>query len=72
MFKHAFDTRGLENVEDITAEQYTEALDMVHEQLSTHQHPRKSWKLENAFFVAVCPFQILSFQDPGPAKILKS
>ena len=30
-----FDTWGLENVDDMTAEQYTEALDMVHEQLST-------------------------------------
>ena len=47
MFKHAFDNSGLENVEDMTAEQYTEALDMVHEQLSTHQHLRKAWKLEN-------------------------
>ena len=47
MFKHAFDNWGLENVEDMSAEQYNEALDMVHEQLSTHQHLRKAWKLEN-------------------------
>ena len=47
MFKHAFDTWGLENVEDMTAEQYTEALEIIHRQLSTHQHLRKTWKLEH-------------------------
>ena len=47
MFKHAFDSWGLENVEDMTAEQYTDTLEIVHEQLRTHQHLRKAWKLEH-------------------------
>ena len=47
MFKHDCDTWGLENVEDMTAEQYTEALEGVHQHLSTNQHHRKAWKLEH-------------------------
>ena len=46
MFKHAFDTWRLDNVEDMTAAQYTDALEAVHYQLCAHPHLRTAWKLE--------------------------
>ena len=46
MFKHAFETWQLENVEEMTAEQYTEALEAVHDYLQNTPHIRKFWKLD--------------------------
>ncbi len=46
LFNHAFRTWNLENVEDMTDEQYTEALDAVHDMFSAQRHLRLFWKLQ--------------------------
>ena len=45
MFKQAQATWGLENVDDMTDEQYAQALDAVHDYLSIKANVRHAWKL---------------------------
>ena len=46
MFKQAQATWNLDNVEDLTDEQYVQCLDAVHELLTHHVPQRKAWKLQ--------------------------
>ena len=46
MFKQAQATWNLDNVEDLTDEQYVQCLDAVHELLSYNVPQRKAWKLQ--------------------------
>ena len=46
MFKQAQATWNLENVDDMNDEQYTEALDAVHEFLVHHAAQRHAWNLK--------------------------
>ena len=45
MFKQAQDTGGLQNVEDMTDEQYAQALAAVHDHLARNAPQRHAWKL---------------------------
>ena len=46
MFKQAQATWNLDNVEDLTDEQYVQCLDAVHQLLTDHVPQRKAWKLQ--------------------------
>ena len=46
MFKQAQATWNLENVDDMNDEQYTQALESVHEFLVRHAAQRHAWKLK--------------------------
>ena len=46
MFKQAQASWNLDDVEDLTDEQYVQCLDAVHELLTDHVPQRKAWKLQ--------------------------
>ena len=46
MFKQAQSTWGLDNVDDMTDEQYSQALEAVHDHLQAHPSLKSAWKLK--------------------------
>ena len=46
VFKQAQSTWGLDNVEDMTDEQYSQALEAVHDHLQAHPSLKSAWKLK--------------------------
>ena len=46
MFKQAQSTWGLDNVDDMTDEQYSQALEAVHDHLQAHPSLKNAWKLK--------------------------